>query len=194
MGNFARRLLLSAGCWLVLGTQASFALPGQTINEVEAWIQAHPTLRPEPGERLLVRYSDTPAQRFVFQASVFSPGQIGLTGGGSVIRSERLQLFDMINGVTFNRLEESLRSIYGADVHSDFRRSVTVYAYPNETTPPSRNSALLLKGELREGVRYAYWVEIASNPEGVIYTGRIHLLLKEDLPALQEHLQQAGRR
>ncbi|MCG8363464.1 MAG: hypothetical protein MJA27_09075 [Pseudanabaenales cyanobacterium] len=194
MGNFRWRLFLSAGFWLVLGARASFALPGQTINEVESWIQAHPTLRPEPGERLLVRYSDTPAQRFVFQASVLAPGRIGLTGNGVVIRSERLQLFDMINGVTFNRLEESLRSIYGADVYSDFRRSVTVYAYPNKSTPPSRNPDLLLQGELREGVRYAYWVEIASNSEGVIYTGRINVLLKEDLAPLQEHLQQAGQR
>ena len=194
MGNFARRLLLSAGFWLLLGTKVGLALPGQTINEVEAWIQAHPTLRPEPGERLLVRYSDTPAQRFVFQASVLTPGRIGLTGNGSIIRSERLQLFDMINGVTFNRLEESLRSIYGADVYSDFRRAVTFYAYPNEATPPSRNPTLLLKGELREGVRFGYWVELASNPEGVIYTGRINVLLKEDLASLQEHLQKGGQR
>ena len=192
--NSARRLLLSAGFWLLLGARTCFALPGQTVNEVESWIQAHPTLRPEPGESLLVRFSDTPAQRFIFQASVLAPGQISLTGNGAIIRSERLQFFDMINGVTFNRLEESLRSIYGADVYSDFRGSVTVYAYPNESSPPPRNPDLLLQGELREGVRYAYWVEIAANQEGVIYTGRINVLLKEDLPPLQNHLQQAGQR
>ncbi|MDJ0702572.1 MAG: hypothetical protein QNJ46_04760 [Leptolyngbyaceae cyanobacterium MO_188.B28] len=194
MKFFVRRLLLSAGFWLILGARGSFALPGQTVNEVEAWIQAHPTLRPAPGESLLVRFSDTPAQRFIFQASILAPGQLGPTGNGGTIRSERMQLFDMINGITFNRLEESLRSIYGADVYSDFRRSVTVYAYPNEASPPPRNPDLLLQGELREGVRYGYWVELAANQAGVIYTGRINVLLKEDLRPLQNHLQRSGKR
>jgi hypothetical protein len=41
-----------------------------------------------------------------------------------------------------------------------------------------------LEGEIRQGQRYAYWAEIAQNPSGKAYAGRITVFLLEDLEKL----------
>lgn len=183
--------LFTVGLWSLLGT-ASYALPGQTVREVEAWIQANPTLRPAPGERLTVNKVDTPAQRFTFQASMFAPGNIATAFSPGIIRTERLLLVDLINGVSVPRLEESLRAIYSSDVYTDYRRAVSLYVYPNVDTQPTANQHLILKGELLEGERFGYWVELTVDPQGVVQTGRITILLKQDLGALRDQIAQTG--
>ncbi|NET30603.1 MAG: hypothetical protein F6K19_01190 [Cyanothece sp. SIO1E1] len=169
------------------------ALPGQPRDEVTAWIKAHPTLQPAIGETLLVQKSDTPAKRFTFQASLLPPGRALPQGRGGIIRTETFSLFDMVNGVTLNRLEESLRVIYGPAVFQDYSQAQVVYAYPEQATlnaAQNRNTILrsALKGELRLGERFAYWIEIATNTNGVNFSGKFNVFLKEDLETLEIEL------
>lgn len=169
------------------------ALPGDTTEDVLSWIKAHPTLQPKPGERLFISKSDTAAQRFTFQASVLPAGRVTFTKDRITIRTERMTIFDAVNGVTLQRLEESLRVIYGLDVYQDYNEAQTIYQYPDQTTintsrlakTPMREA---LKGELRIGDRYGYWVEIAQPKEGKAITGKITVLLKADLEKLETEL------
>ena len=149
--------------------QAAIALPGQTSDQVVDWIKTNPALRPEIGERLLVRKSDTPSRRFQFQASVLLPGIAELRGDANLIRSEQIKFFDIINGVTRSRLEESLRSIYGPEIMRDYATAQRVYAYPTAATlgrSQGKNASAILRnlqGELRQGKKYGYWVELLQN-------------------------------
>jgi hypothetical protein len=169
------------------------ALPGESTEEVTAWIQGHPTLRPRSGEKLFVSKSDTAAQRFTFQASVLPPGKVTFTKDRSTIRTERLSMYDGVNGVTVERLQESLRVIYGLDIYQDYNRAQAVYDYPNQSAinqarlakTPIREA---LKGELRVGDRYAYWIEIAKPREGKALSGQITVFLKSDLDKLEAEL------
>jgi hypothetical protein len=184
---------VSLGVLLALGAGRASALPGQTTEEVAAWIQAHPTLRPASGERLLVRKSDTAARRFTFQASILQPGRVVPARDAGVIRTERMTLFDIANGVTPERLEESLRVIYGLDVFQDYERARVVYAYPGPMTAIQarrQNTPLrtALQGEIKQGNRYAYWMELAQNPNGKTYTGQMTVFLKDDLTKLETEL------
>jgi len=185
--------VLCLGAILPCLVQAAHAIPGQTADEAAAWIRANPTLRPSSGERLLVRKAETPAQRLTFQALPLQVGRAAIGFGGSIIRTEELSLFDMVNGVTFFRLEESLRSIYGPTIYQDYAQARRVFAYP--TAPVvgravNRNTPLLAatQGEVREGDRYAYWLEITRRPDGLAYSGRLTVFLREDLPKLQTEL------
>ncbi len=45
-----------------------------------------------------------------------------------------------------------------------------------------------LKGELRVGSRYAYWVEVARAKNGKAFTGQMTVFLKSDLDKLEEEL------
>ncbi|MEA5576556.1 hypothetical protein [Anabaena sp. UHCC 0451] len=178
---------------LILLNSPAKALPGESTEEVISWIQAHPTLRPRSGEKLFVSKSDTAAQRFTFQASVLPPGKVTFTKDRSTIRTERMTMYDGINGVTIERLEESLRVIYSPDIYQDYNRAKVVYAYPNQSAinqarlakTPIREA---LKGELRVGDRYAYWVEIAKPKEGKALSGRMTLFLKSDLDKVEAEL------
>lgn len=186
-------MVLCLGTLLPLLGQSAQALPGQTADEAAAWIQANPTLRPASGERLLVRKAETPAQRFTFQALPMQVGRAAIGFGGSVIRTEELMLFDMINGITFFRLEESLRSIYGPTIYQDYAQARRVATYPTQATvgrAVNRDTPLLAatQGEIREGDRYAYWLEITRRPDGKAYSGRLTVFLREDLPKLQTEL------
>jgi hypothetical protein len=169
------------------------ALPGQATEEVGTWIKAHPTLRPAPGERFLVQKSDTAAQRFTFQASVLPPGKVGFTKDRSKIRSERIAMYDAINGMTIERLQESLRVIYGLDIYQDFKSAQVIYDYPNQSAINAARFAKTpireaLTGELRVGDRYAYWIEVAQPREGKAFTGQMTILLKSDLDKLESEL------
>ncbi|MBE9198005.1 MULTISPECIES: hypothetical protein [unclassified Nodularia (in: cyanobacteria)] len=182
--------------WLGMGMlfdSHADALPGQTTEEVTTWIKAHPTLRPRPGERLFIQKSDTAAQRFTFQASVLPPGRVRLTPDRGRIRSERLAMYDAINGMSFQRLQESLRVIYGLDIYQDFNRAQVVYEYPNQSAINSARMARTpireaLQGELRVGDRYVYWLEIAQPQDSKAFTGQMTVLLKADLDKLESEL------
>ncbi|MEL6814159.1 MAG: hypothetical protein AAFP03_05010 [Cyanobacteria bacterium J06598_3] len=184
--------LTLSGIWLGLGATAS-ALPGQTVREAEAWMQAHPTLRATPSERLSIRRNNTAARRYTFHGSLLGPG-----GGNSnglilqrnadvpiVVRSERFTLVDIISGVSIERLEDSLRTLYGAEVYADYRRSQTVLVYSGDRTE-ERGTAQASRAQLLEGELYAYLVEVMPNDNGIIETGAVSVMLKEDVPAFRD--------
>lgn len=183
--------------WLsmgILGNSHADALPGQSTEEVGTWIKAHPTLQPRSGELLFVQKTDTAAQRFTFQASVLPPGRVEFSKDRGTIRSERISMYDAINGMTFARLQESLRVIYGLEIYQDYDRAQVVYQYPNQRVINSARLAKTpireaLKGELRVGDRYVYWVEIAQPKTGKAFTGQMTVLLKTDLDKLEGELQ-----
>ncbi|BAZ29229.1 hypothetical protein NIES4074_16680 [Cylindrospermum sp. NIES-4074] len=182
--------------WLSVGMlfdSPANALPGESTEEVTTWIQAHPTLRPRSGEKLFVQKSDTAAQRFTFQASVLPPGKVEFTKNRSQIRTERISMFDAVNGITIARLQESLRVIYGLDIYQDYNRASVVYQYPNQSAinearlakTPIREA---LRGQLRVGDRYVYWVEVPQPKTGKAVNGQITVLLRSDLDKLEGEL------
>lgn len=171
------------------------AIPGQSPDNAASWIRANRTLQPAPGERLLVRRSDSPAQRFTFQALPLKVGRATAGPNGGVIRTEEISFYDGLNGINRDRLEEALRAIYGPIVYQDFAQARVVYAYPQSdelAQAVNRKTPILaaLQGEVREGDQYAYWLEIAARPDGFAYTGRLTVFLKADLPKLAAELQQ----
>lgn len=178
---------------LCLGAGAANALPGQSTDTVTSWVNANPTLRPGVGDGLTVQKVNTPAQRFTFQASILPPGRITTPTDRSTIRSERLTFYDVINGVTPERLQESLRVIYGLEIYQDYQRARLIYVYPSpETVDLSRRQNLPLlaaqQGQLLLGERFAYWVEVTKTEKGKALNGQVTVLLKEDLDKLQTEL------
>jgi hypothetical protein len=178
----------------VLGSSPVLAIPEQTVEEAAAWIQAHPTLQPESGETLMVRKSDTPARRFTFEALTTPPGRAATNLSGGTILSERISLFDSINGVDRARLEESLRVIYGDEIYQDYQQASITYQYPteqmiseaeNQVTPLQES----LAGEIRQGDRFAYWLETVQTRNSDGYAGQISIFLIEDINKLQVELQ-----
>jgi hypothetical protein len=193
MNRFKLWASIALGVGLSFSGQSASALPGQTIEEVAAWIQAHPTLQPASGETLLVRKSDTPARRFIFEALTVSPVRAEPDRGG-LIRMEQMLFFDRINGVSQSRLENSLQVIYDADVFEDYQRARVVYRYPTPETfnaAQNRRSPLLesLQGEVRRGDRFAYWLEIAQTENDTAYSGQVTVFLIEDIEKLVLELQ-----
>lgn len=170
------------------------AIPGQTLDEAVVWIRANSTLRPVRSERLLVRKSDTPAQRFTFWASPLQVGRAAPGARGGVIRTEEISFFDMQNGVSRDRLQESLRAIYGPTIYQDYTQARPIYTYPVAQTNNAANRgdslASALQGEVRGGDQYAYWLEIAQQQNGFPYVGKITVFLKDDLPKLEAELRQ----
>ena len=172
----------------------AIALPGQNRDQVLDWIKTHPFLRPASGERLLVRKSDTPSKRFQFQATVLIPGLAEIRGNANIIRSEQIQFFDIINGVTKSRLEESLRAIYGPEIMHDYATAPKIYAYPTAAMvqrSQSKNASPILaalQGELRQGKKYGYWLELLQNGRGSANSGQITIFELENLPKLELEL------
>ncbi|MBW4443536.1 MAG: hypothetical protein KME10_20330 [Plectolyngbya sp. WJT66-NPBG17] len=170
------------------------AIPGQTIDEAAVWMQSNSTVRPSANEKFLVRRVNTAAQQLTFNASVMSPGKLTrLAPGGRIIRSETLSLFDMRNGVTLARLRESVRSIYGLDIAQDFAQSAIVKTYPTEAriqeAVTKQNAQLAAQqGELRQGERFAYWLEVAQTENGKAYSGQLTVFLLDDLEKLRSEL------
>jgi hypothetical protein len=180
---------------MVLGLTANpaQALPGQTVETVAAWIAAHPTLEPGIGDGLVVTKQNTAAQRFKFEASVLPPGQIAFPTNRRLIQSEQISFYDMINGVTPERLTESLRVIYGPAIYQDYQRANLVYAYPTPATidlARRQNRPMLIarQGELLLGDRFAYWLEVTRTENGKAFNGRITVFLPEDLDKLEIEL------
>lgn len=169
------------------------ALPGQSVNEVSAWIKANPTLQPGIGNSLRVTKNSTPAQRFTFQASVLPPGRVAPSKNRGRISSERMSFYDAINGVTIERLRESLRVIYGPTIYKDYDRAQIVYDYPVAGTldlARRQNRKLLTQqqGELRLGERFGYWLEITKTDSDKAFSGQIIVFLKDDLEKLEAEL------
>ncbi|WP_017300157.1 hypothetical protein [Nodosilinea nodulosa] len=166
------------------------AIPGQTVTLAESWIRNNPTLKPAPNERLTINRLAAPGQRFTFQASVFAVGEAAPAQNRLQIRTERFSLVDYANPITPDRLDESLRAIYGQALFNDYRQAEVLMRYPprGARTTPTDNPNLVLRGEVREGEQFAYWQEIAYDRAGNAYLGRMAVFLKADLPALQAQL------
>ena len=188
-----KHISLLLGTAIALAAGQAHAFPGQTPEDATLWIRSHPTLQPTRGERLLVRKTETAAQRFTFLSSPLQVGKASSAPTGGRIRTEEISLFDIINGVTPTRLQESLRVIYGPVIYQDYAQARVLYAYPDQKAlnqSTNRDTPLLgaLQGEVREGDRYAYWLELARRPAGAPYTGKMTVFLKEDLPKLEAEL------
>jgi hypothetical protein len=176
--------------WITFWVPSVHALPGESVETVAAWIAAHPTLRPRPTEILVVNRFETPARRFTFRATIFPiTGLIPGTSLQRVIRTEQITLVDTVDGTSANRLEESLRVIYDANLYSDYQLAEVVYRYPNSFSPFPTNEAILRLGELRLGDRYGYWLELTSNQSGFVYSGTLSVVALEDVPRLKARLQ-----
>ena len=206
-----KKLLLTAlatigaavGIWSGSARTAS-AIPGQPVDEAKAWMQAHPTLRALPNERLSLRRSDTPARRYTFHGSIFGPaggsGQTllergldsglmpGQMSGPIVVRSEKFTLVDLINGVSVSKLEDALRMLYGAQVFADYRRAESVLVYSPGRTE-DRGTARAPRAQITEGALYAYIIEVTPDVDGTIHTGTVTVMLKEDIPPLRAALE-----
>lgn len=184
---------LSLSLLALLSSQA-YALPGQPVADVAAWMQSNPTIQPAPGETLLVHRTDSPSRRFTFKASITSPGRAISGDSKDIIRSESITLFDTVYGISQQRLEESLGFIYGDDLYQDYCLANVVYQYPTVemiNRAENQNAPLLrfIQGEVRQGDRYGYWVEVVQTPNGVAQNGQITVFLLEDLPKLVSELQ-----
>ncbi|MEA5448921.1 hypothetical protein VB780_10105 [Leptolyngbya sp. CCNP1308] len=175
---------------LAMTAHPGWPLPGQTVNLTESWIRNNPTLKPGPNERLAINRLVAPGQRFTFQASVFPISGVAPDQNPRQIRSERFSLSDHANPITVERLDESLRAIYGQEIFNDYRQATVLLRYPARgmRPTPTDNPNLVLRGEVREGERFAYWQEIAYDRAGTAYLGRMAVFVKDDLPALQTQL------
>ncbi|PSN13623.1 hypothetical protein C7293_15195 [filamentous cyanobacterium CCT1] len=175
---------------LAFTAQPGWALPGQTVNLTETWIRNNPTLEPGPNERLTINRLVSPGQRFTFQASVFPVSGVVPIPDRRQIRTERFSLVDYANPIDSDRLDESLRAIYGQEIFNDYRQGTVLQRYPERgrRPAPTDNPNLFLRGEVREGERFAYWQEIAYDRAGNAYLGRMAVFLKADLPALEAQL------
>ena len=171
------------------------ALPGQTIDEAEAWMQAHPSLRAHPSERLSIRRSATPAQRYTFHGSFFGPSSGSgdslllrrSSGEVMMVRSEKFTLVDIVRGVSIPQLEDALRSIYGAEVYADYRRAQTVVVYSPDRAE-ERGTQMASRSHLLEGDLYGYLIEVLPDDAGNLQTGAVTVMVREDVQPLREGL------
>lgn len=194
-----KKLLLTGltAIGILSGASAAIAIPGQPVDEAKAWMQAHPTLRALPNERLSLRRNNTPSRRYTFHGSIFGPaggsGQTllerGLDSGPMIVRSEKFTLVDLISGVSVSKLEDALRMLYGAQVFADYRRSESVLVY-SPGRVEDRGTARSPRAQLSEGELYAYIVEVIPNVDGTIQTGTVTVMLKEDIPLLKAALEE----
>jgi hypothetical protein len=160
------------------------------VTLAESWIRNNPTLKPGPNERLTINRVASPGQRFTFQASVFPVSGVSPGENRRQIRTERFSIVDYANPITIDRLDESLREIYGQEIFNDYRQATVLLRYPARGARPAvgDNPNLVRRGEVREGDRFAYWQEIAYDRAGTAYLGRMAVFLIDDLPALQAQL------
>ncbi len=193
--NLQKWSILAISLCLSNYCQGANALPGEAPRDVASWIASHPTLSPASSANgLFVQKTNTAAQRFTFQAFPQSSFRDHpRRNRGSLITSERFAFFDMINGVTIERLEETLRTIYGSNIDQDYQNAQVTYTYPTpETLELARRQGLPLlasqQGELRLGENFAYWIEVTNTDTGIAYNGHLQILLKEDLFTLQSRI------
>lgn len=191
LGLFALGLGLSWCSWCY----PSYSLPGQSVDDAKTWMQGHPTLQADSREGLRVQRVTSPARRFTFRASIFPIGGLqppGRTGVWSrqqpdfnVVRREEFILVDYDEPVTLERLEDSLRTVYGADIYADYRRAIQL--------DPPKLVNLPNQSDVRRGNLYVYWLEITADANGTPTIGRLNVVLPEDLEQLQTHLQRQSQ-
>lgn len=193
MKQFRFWSVLSLALSATLAMSPAIALPGDRTEDVLAWMNGNDTLRSGAGNSLTVRREDTPAQRFRFQASALPPGRVTVPTSPGRIRSEKFEIVDLVNGVPPARLEESLRAIYGLDVYEDYSLATVIYSYPDrETLELGRRQNLpslgAQHGQLLEGKRFAYWLEVTYAEDGKPLNGQMTVFLRDDLDKLVSEL------
>ncbi|MFN5854703.1 MAG: hypothetical protein ACK456_02185 [Pseudanabaenaceae cyanobacterium] len=189
--SFALGFSTLVSCVIVpsfLGKSAAVALPGQPAYQVQEWLRGHPVLRPAKNETLLITKQNSPAHRFQFLATGFMPfnGSFLEDGRGDVIRSEKLEITDVRDGsmgVTPQRLEDALRGIYGAEIMQDFVNGEVLVFYPSRSDGTGGSV-----GQLRQGKRFLYWIEVLQAPGGNFPTGQITVLDLRDVAGVTTEL------
>lgn len=169
--------------WFCLSPTA-IALPGDAIEDVARWIQTNPRLPDGRSGSLRVSRSDIPGQRLTFVAAPTRPTDFGFAIGAQTVRSERLELLDYENGVTRDRLADLLRSVYGLDLHQDYRNARPVYDYVS-AAGSGRDT---YRGEVRQGDRFGYWIEIIERDGVEPVVGTIAVFQLDDLAAVEADL------
>ncbi|MFN9017755.1 MAG: hypothetical protein ACK5XC_02565, partial [Pseudanabaena sp.] len=80
------------------------------------------------------------------------------------------------------------------DIMRDYATAKRVYAYPTIAMlqrSQSKNASPILRalqGELRQGKKYGYWVELLQNGKGSANSGQITVFELESLPKLEQEL------
>ncbi|MFN9649667.1 MAG: hypothetical protein ACK58Z_14555, partial [Pseudanabaena sp.] len=84
--------------------------------------------------------------------------------------------------------------IYGPEIMRDYATAKRVYAYPTAVMvkrSQSKNASSILwalQGELRQGKKYGYWVELLQNGKGSANSVQITVFELESLPKLEDEL------
>jgi hypothetical protein len=104
-----------------------------------------------------------------------------------MIHTEKLTLVDIVSGVSIPRLEDSLRSIYGAEIFADYRRAEPLLVF-SMGRPEERGTTSAMRSQLLEGDLYAYLIELIPNEDGELHTGAVTVMLKENASGLAESL------
>ncbi|WP_159789066.1 hypothetical protein [Sodalinema gerasimenkoae] len=162
------------------------SLPGEAVDEVANWIYSNPLLPDGRRGSLRVSRSDVPGQRFTFVASKTLPTQRGLGVGERRIRSEWLEVLDYNNGVTSERLIEAVRGVYGLDLYQDYRNAELIYDYVSPTGPGGQDKR---RGQLWQGDRFGYWLELTERDGEEPVLGKLALILLDDIPTVQTDLE-----
>ncbi|NMG57390.1 hypothetical protein E1H12_02365 [Geitlerinema sp. P-1104] len=179
-------LISSAIALVLMAPSPGWTLPGEAVDEVANWIYSNPLLPDGRRGSLRVSRSDVPGQRFTFVASKTLPTQRGLGVGETRIRSEWLEVLDYNNGVTSERLVEAIRSIYGLDLYQDYRNAELIYEYVNPTGPTGQHQR---RGQLWQGDRFGYWLEITERDGEEPVLGKLALILLDDISTVKTDLQ-----
>lgn len=179
-------LIGSAIALVLMAPSPGWSLPGEAVDEVANWIYSNPLLPDGRRGSLRVSRSDIPGQRFTFVASKTLPTQRGLGIGERRIRSEWLEVLDYNNGVTSERLIEAVRGIYGLDLYQDYRNAELIYDYVSPTGPTGQHQR---RGQLWQGDRFGYWLEITERDGEDPVLGKLALILLDDIPTVQADLE-----
>lgn len=179
-------LIGSAIALVLMAPSPGWSLPGEAVDEVANWIYSNPLLPDGRRGSLRVSRSDIPGQRFTFVASKTLPTQRGLGIGERRIRSEWLEVLDYNNGVTSERLIEAVRGIYGLDLYQDYRNAELIYDYVSPTGPTGQHQR---RGQLWQGDRFGYWLELTERDGEEPVLGKLALILLDDIPTVQADLE-----
>ncbi len=187
-------LKLLTAFWLAIAAFAipspARALPGQTPVEVADWLRIHPTLKTGLAGELTARLNNG-NQAFIFEASLSAPGWEEFATG-DFVRSERLETYDRVRGVSAEDLQDDLRRIYGVEIEQDYQQGLDqnrlVYRYPAPVVAEDPYYANLPRGWIVLGDRFAYWIELSDRRANRFDRGQIVVLLPEDVSWVEAYL------
>lgn len=181
---------LTMACWAAGLQLAAWGIPGQSPDQVAAWVRDNPVLRPRPGETLNINRVEPDGSRFTFLASVAPPGRIINPLDRETIRSERMTFFRP-QGLTAEDLFQAIRDVYGPEIAADLDQAVEVIRYPSPealASSPGYTLALAIQGVVLRGNQFVYWLELTQNPDGRVQQGQVWVFQEEWLPKVEGEL------